>query len=80
MVSQAGRWIALIERITNRHKREPQAGTWGSWESTLLVASNWASGRAAILSGDGGAVRLAICFEYDLVLLGRKLHFDYAAI
>jgi hypothetical protein len=27
MVSQAGRCIALIERITHRHKREPQASS-----------------------------------------------------
>jgi hypothetical protein len=80
MVSQAGRWIALIER--NRHKREPQAvlrtpGAPGRLPTCCLT--RLLTGRQSC-RGMGVPPRSAICFEYDLVRLGRKLRFVYAAI
>jgi len=49
MVSQAGRCIALIERITHRHKREPQAdyaclGLLGNHSTCCLKLGFWPGG------------------------------------
>jgi hypothetical protein len=77
MFSQAGSESHIV------HKREPQAvlRTPGAPGKVLylLPQTRLLAGRQSC-RGMGVPPRSAMCFESDLVRLGRKLRFVYAAI